>query len=69
MASVVECLTRTEELAQHELKNQAFQAVLTLVTNNTLLKTAFGLKLLHLMAFLSEKSRPRYSSTRVELIF
>lgn len=66
---VVEYLTRTEELAQHDLKNTVFQAVLTVVTNNTLLNTAFGLKLLHLRAFLGGKSRLRYSSTHVELIF
>jgi len=51
---VVEYLTRTEELTQHELKNGAFQAILIVVTNNTLLKSDFGLKLLHLTAFLGE---------------
>ena len=69
MAWVVEYLTRTEELAQHKVKNEAFQAILFVVTNNTLLNTAFGLKLLHLRAFPSRKSRLRYSSTHVELIF
>jgi hypothetical protein len=65
--SVVEWRTGTKELAQHEPKNAAFQGILALVTNNTLLKTAFGLKLLHLRAFVGEKLRPRYSSTHVEL--
>ncbi|OBK36465.1 hypothetical protein A5658_00790 [Mycobacterium sp. 1245111.1] len=65
----MECLTHTYELAQHQLKSGLFQAILTSVTNNTLLKSDFGLKLLHLSAFPGEKSRLRYSSTYVELIF
>ena len=69
MAWVVEYLTRTEELVQHKVKNEAFQAILFVVTNNTLLTRAFGLKLLHLTDFAGGKSRLRYSSTHVELIF
>lgn len=69
VAWFVEYLTRAEELGLREVKNEAFQAILFPVTNNTLLNTAFGLKLLHLRAFFRGKSRLRYSSTHVELIF
>jgi hypothetical protein len=39
------------------------------VTNNSLLNTTFGLKLLDLVGLEAEKLRTRYSSTHVELMF
>jgi hypothetical protein len=54
--------TGTGTLAQNALKNGAFQAILTLVTNNTLLKAAFGLKLLHLRLS-AAKSQQRVTLT------